>query len=100
MWYVHDKLIVDHSRNSSVGIATGWMAGVRFPARATDFSLLHRVQTSSGAHPVPVQRVPGALSSGVKLPGHEADHSSPSSAEVKNRGSMPPLTHTSSWRCA
>jgi hypothetical protein len=30
------------------GIAT---AGVRFPARAADLSLLHSVQTGSGAHP-------------------------------------------------
>jgi hypothetical protein len=34
-------------------------------------------------HP-PIQWVPGALSMGVKRPGREADHSSPSSAEVKN----------------
>jgi hypothetical protein len=32
----------------------------------------------------PIQRVPGALSLGVKRPGSEADHSPPSSAEVKN----------------
>jgi hypothetical protein len=32
----------------------------------------------------PIQWVPGALSLGVKLPGREADHSPPSSAEVKN----------------
>jgi len=32
----------------------------------------------------PVQWVPGALSLEVKQPGHEADHSPPSSAEVKN----------------
>jgi hypothetical protein len=31
----------------------------------------------------PIQWVPGALSLGVKQPGHEADHSSPSSAKVK-----------------
>jgi hypothetical protein len=30
-----------------------------------------------------IQWVPGALSLGVKQPGHEADHSPPSSAEVK-----------------
>jgi hypothetical protein len=29
----------------------GWTAGVRFQAGARDFSLLHRVQTCSGAHP-------------------------------------------------
>jgi hypothetical protein len=31
-----------------------------------------------------IQWVPGALSSGVKRPGREADHSSPTSSEVKN----------------
>jgi hypothetical protein len=30
----------------------------------------------------PIQGVPGSLSLGVKRPGREADHSSPSSAEV------------------
>jgi hypothetical protein len=34
------------SRGSSVAIA----AGVRFPARERDFSLLHSVQTGSRAH--------------------------------------------------
>jgi hypothetical protein len=32
----------------------------------------------------PIQWVPGDLSLGVKRPGHKADHSHPSSAEVKN----------------
>jgi hypothetical protein len=32
----------------------------------------------------PIQWIPGALSLGVKRPGREADHSSQSSAEVKN----------------
>jgi len=31
----------------------------------------------------PIQWIRGALSSGVKRPGREADHSPPSSAEVK-----------------
>jgi hypothetical protein len=31
--------------------ATGWTAWVRFPTGSKDFSLLHRVQTGSGAHP-------------------------------------------------
>jgi hypothetical protein len=30
-----------------------------------------------------IQRIPGTLSLGVKWPGHEADYSPPSSAEVK-----------------
>jgi hypothetical protein len=35
----------------------------------------------------PIQWVPGALSLGVKRPEREADHSPPSSAEVKNEWS-------------
>jgi hypothetical protein len=31
--------------------ATGWTAGVRCQARTTYFSLVHRVQTGSEAHP-------------------------------------------------
>jgi hypothetical protein len=38
-----------------------------------------------------IQWVPGALSLGVRQPGREADHSPPSSAEVKMRGAIPPL---------
>jgi hypothetical protein len=45
------------SRDSSVGIATGYgledrMIGVRFPTGAGNFSLHHRVQNGSRAHPV------------------------------------------------
>jgi hypothetical protein len=39
------------NRDISVGIATGWMDGVRFPAGARDYSFLHSDQTGSGAHP-------------------------------------------------
>jgi hypothetical protein len=35
----------------------------------------------------------GATFPGVKRAGCEADHSSPSSAEVKNAAAMPPLPH-------
>jgi hypothetical protein len=36
-----------------------------------------------------------ALSSGIKRLGREADHSDPSSAEVKNSGAILPLLHMS-----
>jgi hypothetical protein len=44
------------SRDSSVGIALGYglddrVFRVRFPAGAGNFSLHHRVQNGSGAHP-------------------------------------------------
>jgi hypothetical protein len=71
------------SRDSSVGIATGYgldnrMIVVRFPAGAWNSSLRHRVQTQP-----PIQRVPEALSLRIKRLGREADHSPPSSAEVR-----------------
>jgi hypothetical protein len=37
-----------------------------------------------------IQWIPGALSPGVKRQGREADHSPPSSAEVKKDGAIPP----------
>jgi hypothetical protein len=40
-------------------------------------------RTALGPTQLPIQWVPEALSLGVKLPGREADHSPPSSAEVK-----------------
>jgi hypothetical protein len=78
-------------RDSSVGIALGyWLdgrgSGVRFPAGARNFSLHHRcVQNSSGAHPTSYPMGIGVPSLGVKRSGREADHSPPSSAEVKER---------------
>jgi hypothetical protein len=46
----------EYSRDSSVGIALGYGlddrgSGVRFPAGDGNFSLSHRVQNGSGAHP-------------------------------------------------
>jgi hypothetical protein len=38
------------SWDGPVGIATGWAAGDTFPAGARGFSILHSVQTGSGAH--------------------------------------------------
>jgi hypothetical protein len=70
------------NRDSSVGIALGYGLedrGFRVPfsAGAGNFSLRHRSQNLSGAHPA------SYLSLGAKRPGREADHSIPSSAEVK-----------------
>jgi hypothetical protein len=48
-----------------------------------DFTLHHRVRMVLGPTQPPIQWVPGALSLGVKRPGHEANRSPPSSAEVK-----------------
>jgi hypothetical protein len=55
---------------------------VRFPGGgARNFSLYHRVENGSVAHPA---SYPTASSLGVKRPGREADHSPQTSAEVKD----------------
>jgi hypothetical protein len=48
------------------------------------FPLLHRVQTSSGAHPAPYPMGTEDSFPRVNRPEREADHSPPSSVEVKN----------------
>jgi hypothetical protein len=58
--------------------------GVRVPAEAGNFSLLHRVQTGSGTHPASYPRGTRGSFPGVKQPRREADHSLPSSVKVKN----------------
>jgi hypothetical protein len=40
----------------------------------------------------------GGLSSAVKRPGREADHSPTSRGDVKGGGDIPPFAHASSWR--
>jgi hypothetical protein len=55
----------------------------RFPAGAGNFSLHHRVQNGSGAHPASYPMATRGSFPGCKATGREADHSPPSSATVK-----------------
>jgi hypothetical protein len=62
-----------------LGIATDYglddpMMEVQIPVGAANFSLRHRVQIGSGAHPASYPVGIGAFSLGVKEPGREADH--------------------------
>jgi hypothetical protein len=82
--YVH----IIKSRDSSIGMALGYGLGdrgsrVRFPAELGIFLFTTVSRTALGITQPPIQWVPGSLSLGVKWPGREADHSPPSSAEVK-----------------
>jgi hypothetical protein len=68
--------------------------GVQFLAGAGNFSLRHRVQTGSGADSASYPVGTKGSFPGVKRPGRAADHSHPSSAEVKNAwsyNSTPPV---------
>jgi hypothetical protein len=60
------------------------MIGFRFPAGAGNFSLRHHVHTGSEAQPASYSMGSRGCFLGVKRPGREADHSTPSSAEVNN----------------
>jgi hypothetical protein len=80
------------NRDSPFGIVLSYRlddqgSRVRFLAMAWNFSLHHHVQNSCGGPPSLLSngyQVPRVLSLGVKQLGHEADHSPPSSAEVKH----------------
>jgi hypothetical protein len=82
-------------------LVTDWKIGVRFLTAAGNFSLRRRVHTGSGAHPTPIQWVPGVLSLGVKRPVCEDDHLPPSSAKVKECVELYfHSTNAPSWRGA
>jgi hypothetical protein len=60
------------------------------------YSLFHSVQTASEAHSASYPKgITGVPSSEVKRPGHEVNHSPPSSTEVHNARNHFP--NTSSW---
>ena len=88
-----------------VGIMT-WTqterSGVRIrPGAKKNFSHLQNFQMASDIQPAAIQLIPAALSLEVQRPGREADHSPPSSDEVKsewNYTSTPPIRVHSVYR--
>jgi hypothetical protein len=79
--------------------ATGSTTKVRFPARVRDSSLLHSIQSGSGAHPASYAMATGGSFPNVKRPRREADHSPPSTAgqEWWSNTSTPPYIFTA-WQ--
>jgi hypothetical protein len=80
---------VSWSRDSSVSTALCYGlddrgSTFRFPAGAGNVSLHYRVPNDSGAHPASYPMGTRGSFPGAKRPDREADHSSPSSAGVKN----------------
>jgi hypothetical protein len=73
---------------------------VRFPAGTGNFSLHHRVQNGSGAYPTSYPVGTRGSFPGGKWPGHETDHSPPSSAEVKEMELYLHPHNRHSWRGA
>jgi hypothetical protein len=74
-------------QDSSVGIALGYgLVNRGFESRweLRVFLFTTAFRPTQGPTQPPIQCVPGALSLGVERPVREADHSPPSSAQVKN----------------
>jgi hypothetical protein len=90
LFFFFSDLLGYNSRDSSVGIATKLRAG--FNSRQGLGIFRHRVQTCSGTHwAFYPTGVGGSFPRGIKRVGHEADHTSPSSVDVMNAWSCPPL---------
>jgi hypothetical protein len=85
---------------SSVGIVTGYRLDDMdsIPAMARFFFSAASRPTLRPTHPL--QWLQRLISLGVKWPGHETDHSPPTTAEEKNGRAIPPLPHMSSWHSA
>jgi hypothetical protein len=88
--YEHIGFTIPNSRSwdSSVGIVTGYGledrgVGVRVSLGSRIFSPPRRQGPALGPMKPPIQWVPEDPSPGVKRPAREADHSPPSSDEVK-----------------
>jgi hypothetical protein len=88
--YFASTIQVARSRVSSGSIVSDYglddrAIGVRSPVGAKIFPLVSASRPALGPTQPPVKWVQGVLSPGVKArPGLDADHSHPSSAEVKN----------------
>jgi hypothetical protein len=68
----------------------GLRTGVSIPGKGQKFALLRSVQTVFEAHVISYPMGVGVLFLKVNWLVREADHSPPSSAEVKNGGAIPP----------
>jgi len=77
-----------------MGWMTGW-PGFDFWQQQVSFLPTTASRLDLGPTQPPIQWVLGALSLEVKWPGREADHSHPSSAEIRMYGAVPYLHHIS-----
>jgi hypothetical protein len=94
-------LLISRSRDNAVGTAAGYGlddggVGVRGSVGSRIFSSARRPDRFWGP-PSLLSNGYGAPSPGVERPGREADHSPPTSAEIKEMWSINPLPHTPSW---
>jgi hypothetical protein len=86
---------MEQSHDSSVGIGTGYGLDGQGsnPGKGKIFLFPTTSRLALGPTQSPIQWVMGTISPGIKRPGHETNHSPPSSAKVKNGGAIPPHPH-------
>jgi hypothetical protein len=82
----------------SVGLRTERPGSI--PGRCKIFVFSTAFRPALGPTQTTIQWVLGALSTGVKRPAREANHSPPSNAVVKNGGAVPPLLRMCFWHSA
>jgi hypothetical protein len=93
------------SRDNAIGIATGYGLDGRAdssssPGGGKSLLLSTLSRPVLGPTQLPIQWLPGDLLPWVKRPGREADHSPPTSADVKNKWLYTSTPHAFSWRSA
>jgi hypothetical protein len=86
-----------HDTSAGIVMAYGLHGRVRFMVGARYFLYSTAPRLSLRPTHPPVHWLRRYPSPGVKRPGLEADLSPSCSTEVKNDGTIPPLTHMSSW---
>jgi hypothetical protein len=97
---IYSRIIIPSTPRFRAGTATRvWAGRSRFYSwrRLGIFLIATASGPALGSTQTPMQWIPEAFSFGVKLPGREADHSPPSSAEVKTTWSYtstPPYAFT------
>jgi hypothetical protein len=84
-------------RTTNMGNQTSFLARLgSFPGSARFFSFPQRPDRLWDPHSL-LSKVYRGYFPGVKRQARIADHSPPTSAEVKKSGAIPPLSHLSSW---
>jgi hypothetical protein len=76
--------LVQYISHQYIDKPVSWATGVRLLVKADVFLFVTTSRPVLGSIQLPPQRVPKVFSPGTKRPRREADHSLPSSAEVKD----------------
>jgi hypothetical protein len=95
-WHLNFALQCKHVGGSNR--VDGGGIEIPFAEKAKRACVLHSIQASNGTHPARLYLMVGKLSSELKSPVHEVDHSPLFTAKVRNRWSHTSALHTP-WLC-